>query len=251
MAPQTPCFTIDVEDFYEGMHVLGHDVAPPSLRRSGIAALAELLSGRPESVTLFVVGRHAVSARSALRELAGLGHEIASHGPDHGRVPTTLAELIDWLKRGRDMVQDVVDTAVDGFRSPRFEVPHAIGLARFREAVAAAGFTYVSDTSRIGSASPVAELPVMRRWRIPIGGGSYQRVLPRRLVTSLLPGAVEPCVLYYHSYDFGQELPTLRSARSVAVGSQLAARSRAGSMFEFLLSRLGSRTCMDVVNAIR
>jgi hypothetical protein len=251
MSQQPPCLTVDVEDFYEGMQAIGHDVAPPPMKRSGVGALAELLAGRPDSVTLFVVGRHARDAGDALRALAASGHEIASHGPDHGRLPTSVATLTDWLRRGRDMVQDVVDTAVHGFRSPRFEVPRGIGLAAFREAIAAAGFTYVSDTSRIGAASPVAELPVFRRWNLSIGGGSYQRLLPRRLVAGLLAGAPEPCVLYYHSYDFGHELPSLMSARSLRVASQLAARPRAASMFELVLSRLGSRTCVEALNAIR
>jgi hypothetical protein len=251
MNQQPPCLTVDVEDFYEGMQALGHDVAPPAIQRSGVAALAELLAGRPDSITLFVVGRHARDAGDSLRALAASGHEIASHGPDHGRLPTTVAMLTDWLRRGRDMVQDVVGTTVHGFRPPRFEVPRGIGVAAFREAIAAAGFTYVSDTSRIGPASPVAELPVLRRWDLSIGGGSYQRVLPRRLVAGLVSGAPEPCVLYYHSYDFGHELPSLMSARSVRVASQLAARPRAGSMFEFLLSRLGSRTCAEAIDAIR
>ena len=39
-----PCFTVDVEDFYEGMSALGHDVSPPPTRRPGVRELDRLSS---------------------------------------------------------------------------------------------------------------------------------------------------------------------------------------------------------------
>jgi hypothetical protein len=60
-----------------------------------------------------------------------------------------------------------------------------------------------------------------------------------------------PAVLYYHSYDFGKELPPLRSARSLMVASQLLGRSRIASTFEFLLDELGSQTCTEALDAVR
>ena len=78
------------------------------------------------------------------------------------------------------MLEDLVQRPVRGFRSPRFEIPRAVGLARYRELLAEAGFSYVSDTSRLGEGSPVRELPVLTCHRFPIGGGSYQRLLPTR-----------------------------------------------------------------------
>ena len=97
----------------------------------------------------------------------------------------------------------------------------------------------------------MAELPVAVRWQVPIGGGSYQRLLPRKIVASLTRGTEPPAVLYYHSYDFGTELPPLRSARSLMVASQLAGRSRIASTFEYLLDELGSQTCTEALDAVR
>ena len=179
MRSRSPCFTVDVEDFYEGMKALGHDVTPPPAREPGVRALGRLLERRSARITLFVVGRHARAAGDALRSLAEAGHEIASHGPDHGRLPGERRALGDWLRAGREMVEDVIGRPVRGFRSPRFDVPAELDLGEFRDLIAEAGFAYVSDTSRSGPSSPVAELPIALRWHVPIGGGSYQRLIPR------------------------------------------------------------------------
>ena len=246
-----PCLTVDVEDFYEGMEVLGHDVTAAPTGEPGIRALGRLLEGRAARITLFVVGRHAGAAGDALRSLAAAGHEIASHGPDHGRLPVERRALADWLRAGREMVEDVVGLPVRGFRSPRFDVPAGVELLEFRDLIAHAGFSYVSDTGRSGSSSAVAELPIALRWHVPIGGGSYQRLIPRKVVASLTRGMQPPAVLYYHSYDFGKELPSLRSARSPMVASQLLGRSRIAPTFEFLLDELGSQTCTEALDAVR
>jgi hypothetical protein len=246
-----PCLTVDVEDFSEGMAVLGHDVTAPTTREPGVRALGRLLERRPARVTLFVVGRHARAAGDELRSLAAAGHEIASHGPDHGRLPGERRALAEWLRTGREMVEDVVGQPVRGFRSPRFDLPAERDLPEFRDLIAGAGFSYVSDTSRSGSSSPVAELPIARRGWVPIGGGSYQRLMPRKVVASLTRAVQPPAVLYYHSYDFGKELPSLRSARSPMVASQLLGRSRIAPTFEFLLDELGSQTCTEALDAVR
>lgn len=246
-----PCLTIDVEDFYEGMHTLGHDVEAPPQREPGLGAVMRLLERRPARITLFVVGRHAPAAGDDLRSLAAAGHEIASHGPDHGRLPGDRRALAEWLRSGREMVEDVVGRPVRGFRSPRFEVPDGLEVREFRDLIAGAGFSYVSDTSSSGPGSPVAELPIALRWHVPFGGGSYQRLMPRKAVASLVRRTDPPAVLYYHSYDFGKELPSLRTARSPMVASQLAGRARIASTFEYLLDELGSQTCTEALDAVR
>jgi hypothetical protein len=246
-----PCLTIDVEDFFEGMHTLGHDVEAPAQRESGLGAVRRLLERRTAHITLFVVGRHAPAAGDDLRALAAAGHEIASHGPDHGRLPGDRHRLSQWLRSGREMVEEVVGRPVRGFRSPRFDVPEGLDVREFRDLIAGAGFSYVSDTSASGSGSPVAELPIARRGRVPFGGGSYQRLMPRKVVAALTRSAAPPAVLYYHSYDFGKELPSLRTARSPMVASQLAGRTRIASTFEYLLDELGSQTCTEALDAVR
>lgn len=251
MSPnQTVCLTVDVEDFYEGMAVLGHDVARPATATSGLGRLASLLRtghDRPR-VTLFVVGNYARTVRSELSELAASGHEIASHGPDHGRLPAEAKELSEWLRRGREILEELFQTPVRGFRSPRFDVPAPVGLARFRDLIAEAGFHYVSDTHELGASSAVRELPVLQAKGFPLGGGSYQRLLPTRLVSAGVGGSARPAVLYYHSYDFGGALPSNTSIRSAAVAKQLLGRRRITKVFAEVLRRYGSEACANATD---
>jgi hypothetical protein len=239
------CLTIDVEDWYDGMAVLGESFERPEPAQSGLAELSGLLhsaQGSP-SVTLFVVGNYAKRVHDELVDLAQAGHEIASHGPDHGRLPDERQALIEWLRQGREVIEDIVQRPVDGFRSPRFDVPQQVGLAGYREALAEAGFRYVSDTHQLGEASPLREVPVLTTFGVPLGGGSYQRLLPMEAVAAGIRSSDGPAVLYYHSYDFGATLPSTTSIRSVAVAKQLVGRGRIAGMFSRILKRYGSKAC--------
>jgi peptidoglycan/xylan/chitin deacetylase (PgdA/CDA1 family) len=239
------CLTVDVEDWYDGMRHLGHDLQGRRQDPSGLTRLSALLAPAPASrVTLFVVGAYLPVVREELSGLSAAGHEIASHGPDHGFLPPERTALREWLRRGREALEDDLQVPVRGMRSPRFSYPGSLGLAAYRDLLAEAGFAYVSDRSLLGPSSPVAELPVLAAGPLPVGGGSYQRLLPRRLVATLTDRA-RPAVLYYHSYDFGVPLPTVRSTRSLAVARQVLGRSRVEPVFRHLLAHYGSDTCDD------
>jgi len=212
---------------------------------SGLIDLLERLAGSAR-VTLFVVGNYAASVAGELKELVAQGHEIASHGPDHGRLPEDPTRLTEWLRTGRAMVEDPLQVPVRGFRSPRFDVPSSLGLERYRELVAGAGFAYVTDTSSLGERSPIRELPVLSVRGLPLGGGSYQRLLPAWVVFRAVGTGDGTAVLYYRSYDFGATLPGLGSIRSLAVAKQLVGRGRVAAVFASVLARYGSRVCADV-----
>jgi hypothetical protein len=244
------CVSIDVEDWYDGMVVLGHDLPRPNDLMSGLGGLTDLLesaaASRPCKVTLFVVGNYVERVMPELARLAAAGHEIASHGPDHGRVPTVGVSLHEWLTTGREKLEQALQVPVRGFRSPRFDRPADMSLQGYRDELAEAGFDYVSDTCVLGAQSPVAELPVLRVARLPLGGGSYQRLLPAAaVVRALAPSLASPAgrtVLYYHSYDFGATLP--RAGRSAAVAKQVIGRSRIPTILSSVLAHYGSRTCV-------
>ncbi len=237
--------TVDVEDWYDGMAELGQHVPRPVGARSGLSGLTALLDRAPTApkVTLFVVGKYADDLGPELEELAARGHEMASHGPDHGHLPEDPTALLAWLRRGRTMLEERLGRPVRGFRSPRFDVPATLGLARYRDLLAEAGFEYVSDTRVLGPASPIRELPVLTRFGYPFGGGSYQRLLPEAVTRSVVGAAAGPVVLYYHSYDFGATLPTTASIRSVPVAKQLVGRGRVATVFASMLDRFGSEVC--------
>ncbi len=248
-----PCLTVDVENVYDGASVLGIDMGTEIEMGSGLDHLERILDdvGPSARLTLFVVGKFAGDLRDRLLRLAR-NHEIASHGPDHGMLPTDPDRLEGWLRSGREMVEDVVQKPVTGFRSPRFDVAPSMSLQAFRDCLERAGYRYVSDRHRLGSpASPVVELPVFTWGRVPIGGGSYQRLLPMKVTDTAVAISRPPTVLYYHSYDFGNEVPPPRSVRSVGMARLVLARRRSASVFEAVLRKYGSRTCEDVASGLR
>ena len=253
------CLTVDVEDWYDGMAQVGHVFSPSRSTGSGLAALTALLSttagAEHARLTFFVVGKYVGQVRDELHDLAAGGHELASHGPDHGAPPEEPRRLEHWLRQGREMVEDVAQHPVTGFRSPRFAVPQSMSLEQYREVLARSGFGYVSDRHRLGAGSPVRELPVFT-WRgVPLGGGSYQRLAPKVALRPLLealaaPAGADPAtsrVLYYHSYDFGVALPPLGSSWSPAVLKQTLGRSRIPTIFRHVLATAGSVSCNEVV----
>ena len=248
------CLTVDVEDWYDGMAELGHPMAPAGPGRSGLEGLSRLLADPPAPetcrLTLFVVGKYAAEVRGPLRELAAAGHELASHGPDHGWPPDDPPRLEDWLRRGREMVEEVAERPVVGFRSPRFDIPASMSLDKYREILARAGFGYVSDRHSVGASSPVKELEVFQWKGLPLGGGSYQRLLPRPALRPLLRQAPRPTVLYYHSYDFGAALPSPWSTRSPAVLKQVVARDRIPMIFSSVLRSFGSVSCQEAARGV-
>ncbi len=237
--------TIDVEDFYDGMAVLGHEVPRPPDLVEELARLVESLdavTGGPK-VTLFVVGNHMTRIIPALATFASAGHEIASHGPDHGRLPE---DTVSWLRKGREILEQQLQVKVTGFRSPRFDLPPHGDLARYRGELADAGYEYVSDASFLGAGSPLREAPVMS-WRgVRLGGGSYQRLLPLAAVSAAIRSSPGTAVCYYHSYDFDGTTPGLSAIRSQAVARQVLGRGRIAPMFLRLVRRFGSETCNRV-----
>lgn len=243
--------TVDVEDWYDGMADVGHVMAPPAAGPSGLEALRELLAARPKArLTFFVVGKYCAEVHAELSALAADGHEMASHGPDHGSPPEEPDRLEDWLRRGREMVEEAVQQPVTGFRSPRFRVPQTMSLHRYRNILAAAGYRYVSDRYIAGPGSAVRELPVFQ-WRgVPLGGGSYQRLLPNVALKPVVEETGEPRILYYHSYDFGVTLPSPWSTRSPAVLKQVVGRSRIPGIVKHLLAQTGSVSCAEVCDGV-
>ncbi len=237
--------TIDVEDFYEGMAVLGVDIPRPPDLVEELARLVESLdavTGAPK-VTLFVVGNHMARIIPALETFASAGHEIASHGPDHGRLPE---DTVSWLRKGREILEQQLQVKVTGFRSPRFDLPPHGDLARYRGELADAGYEYVSDASLLGAGSPVREAPVMS-WRgVRLGGGSYQRLLPLAAVSTAIRSSPGTAVCYYHSYDFDGTTPGWSAIRSQAVARQVLGRGRIAPMFMRLVRQFGSETCNRV-----
>lgn len=212
-------FTLDIEE----------TVAPGTPRRAAdvTRGVLEALGELGVRGTMFMVGEVAEQEPQLVRDIVAGGHEIALHGWEHAPLPSIgPARLAEHLKRGRDVLEQLAQQRVAGFRAPTFSlVPDAHWAL---DLIAEAGFTYSSSVLPARSplwgdpSSPrhpfrwpngLLELPcpvaTFGRVANPYLGGVYFRVLPWAMVRWGLSQAAadEVLWLYCHPYDFDPDEP--------------------------------------------
>ena len=225
--------TFDLEDWHQIVHrslgAADWDRPHEAFERQ-VGALLALLDELEVRATFFVLGMCARNYPDAVREIAARGHELASHGFEHVPVHRqTRDEFRKDVEASIELVESLAGRRPLGYRAPAFSITRSSGWAF--ELLADLGFAYDSsqyDTPRLPDrligipdepyrlevqpGKELLEFPIaMGRWRgrrIPIGGGSYWRVLPRRALFDALRGAASPNaapVLYFHPYELDPE----------------------------------------------
>jgi polysaccharide deacetylase family protein (PEP-CTERM system associated) len=247
-------FSVDVEDWF---HVLYNSAAPDYGRwaslESRVRGNTELLLGelarRDLQCTFFVLGWVAEQHPELISEIAGAGHEIASHGYSHTLVYTqSPGEFRDDVRRASDAIAAACGVQPKGFRAPGFSIRRE-NLWAF-DVLREEGFVYDSSAFPAGRShgglpgtSPLptvlenglVEFPIstvdLRFARWSYLGGGYLRLHPKHLVLSWAASqerAGIPLILYIHPRDVdpGQprvELPPYTYFRTyVGVSSCLA-----------------------------
>jgi polysaccharide deacetylase family protein (PEP-CTERM system associated) len=221
--------TFDLEDWHQIVHrslgVADWDRPHEAFERQ-VETLLALLDELDVRATFFVLGMCAKNYPDAVREIAARGHELASHGFEH--VPVHRQTRDDFhrdVEASIMLLESLTGRRPLGYRAPAFSITR--GSAWAFELLADLGFAYDSsqyDTPRLPDrlleipdepyrlevrpGEELLEFPIaMGRWRgrrIPIGGGTYWRVLPRRVLFDALRAAAGPNaapVLYFHPYE--------------------------------------------------
>ncbi|MGH7607377.1 MAG: polysaccharide deacetylase family protein, partial [Gemmatimonadales bacterium] len=121
-------FTVDVEEYFQ-VTALEPQVARGDWHRwdsrvePAVDRLLDLLARHEARATFFVLGWVADRHPALVRTIAAAGHEIASHGWDHRRIPhQTPDEFRASVRRTKHMLEDAVGAAVAGFRAPSFSI---------------------------------------------------------------------------------------------------------------------------------
>jgi polysaccharide deacetylase family protein (PEP-CTERM system associated) len=253
-------FTVDVEDWYQSCI----DFDAPITERvvKNVDTILELLNECGVKGTFFVQGLVAETFPKLPALLVSEGHEVQSHGYSHRPLfEMTRTQLRHELERARATVEDASGTRVTSFRAQDFSVVRENLWAV--DVMAEVGFEVDSSifpmrAGRYGIAGwPVAphflhaengerilEVPVAvlahRRWRFPVAGGGYFRVLPRAFLEHGLRSIVDsgrPAVVYCHPYEFNtQELSDYggRIPRRVRLSQNLGRGSFPGRIRKLL-----------------
>jgi polysaccharide deacetylase family protein (PEP-CTERM system associated) len=228
-------FTVDVEEHYQVLALEpyvpreGWDRRPSRVGRS-VDVLLELLAERGATGTFFTLGAVAARTPEVVRRIAAGGHEVASHGWSHTRVPLlTPAEFRDEVARSRDLLSDLTGQPVLGYRAPNFSIVE--GQEWAFEILAEEGYRYDASVfpGRAGAIGrpglqkmactagvllEVAMTPAtIGGLRIPAAGGAWFRLLPYALTARALrqaSAAGSPGVFYIHPWEVDPDQPRLR-----------------------------------------
>lgn len=228
-------FTVDVEEYFQ---VLALEPYVPRARWSSHASrvagsvdrLLELLGERGARGTFFTLGAVAERTPEVVRRIVAGGHEVASHGWSHRRVPElTPSEFREEVARSRDVLSDLTGQPVVGYRAPNFSIIEGHEWAF--EILLEEGYRYDASVfpgragaigrpgvqklaCAAGELLEVAMTPAtIGGVRIPAGGGAWFRLLPYALTARALrqaSAAGSPGVFYIHPWEVDPDQPRLR-----------------------------------------
>jgi len=235
----TNALSVDVEGFVESnvqsfpiQDAFRDDRRERKEIETNTRALLEQLDRFGVRATFFFVGTVADRLPRVVRDVAALGHEVASHSYEHARIyGLDRNEFRDRLRASKECLEDLSGTPVYGFRAPDFSITRASTWAL--DILQELGFVYDSSIYPIGlhdvygiratDASihmlqggliefPLATAEILGR-RIPFGGGGYFRLYPVALTRRLIARVNqlgEPCMFYIHPYEAGPVVPRIK-----------------------------------------
>ncbi|MCD6351471.1 MAG: polysaccharide deacetylase family protein [Armatimonadetes bacterium] len=241
-----------------------------------VEQLVELLDRHGVRATFFVLGPVAEKMPGLVADLARAGHEIALHGYAHKLLYNcTPEELREDLQRSTDVVGEASGQRPMGYRAPYFSVTrHSLWAL---DVLAELGFRYDSSIFpvarrlygmpdfcpqatwvRTPAGRELFEVPPATlatwRWKIPVAGGGYWRVLPTGAIlraVQTLERRGQPAVLYLHPYELNPhdaELAADRSSfrnRCMLAWQRMGRRSFAAKL-EAVLRRFSLRPLREV-----
>ncbi len=252
---------IDFEDWHQLVRrhagIADWDVPHDAFARQ-VHALLDLLDEIRATATFFLLGITAKHYPGLVQEVVARGHEPASHGYAHIRAfQQSPAEFQADVERSVVLIEELTGRAPVGYRAPVFSLNRDTVWAY--SILTELGFNW--DSSQYDSPSiprrlrripdspyvlnapgdgRLLEIPLavsqLGNRSVPLGGGSYWRVLPANLICSgLRRRPRDPAALYFHPHEFDPEI--LRPG--LPRGSSVRQRTRAG--YRYLRVNLGRR----------
>ncbi len=194
--------------------------------------LGEILAQHGTKATFFVLGWVAERYPNLVKDLAGEGHEIASHGFGHELVSSMRPEEFRRdVRRAKGVLEDLIGKEVLGYRAPSFsinaETPWALSILveeghqydssvynRFQRSHVSAsnGNPYSIETN----AGMILEVPPstmsLLGFRMPVAGGGYFRLLPYELSKWCLDRLEQrgaQLVVYLHPWEIDPGQPRM------------------------------------------
>ncbi len=232
------CLSFDVEE-----HFQVSAFASPMRRRhwdqfesrveQNTYKILHLLERRGIKATFFVLGWVAERHPRLVKEIASLGHEIASHGYSHELITAQTPALFrEDVRRAKGILEDLVGASVTGYRAPTFTITPETEWAL--PILVEEGYVYDSSIFPVihdsygfrganpwchqlnTTSGPLWEVPPstiqLAGIRIPIAGGGYFRLFPYPVLRWMLrqvEAQGHPLVVYLHPWELDPHQPRM------------------------------------------
>jgi len=265
--------SIDVEDWFQVENfapVIPRDTWEryPLRVEKNVETILGICSRTGVQGTFFILGWVAERLPQVVKRIAGEGHEIASHGWSHAPVWRLSQEQFrQEVARSRKLLEDLSGQAVTGYRAPTFSVVASTLWAL--DVLAEEGYQYDSSIFPIWHdvyGIPSSPLEIHRRgqglWevppsvvdlrslRLPVAGGGYFRLYPRRVTEwamERMNQAGRPAVIYLHPWEFDPEHPKPDGVSKVKLLRHRVGLASTAGRLEWLLRRFRFTTIQQVL----
>jgi polysaccharide deacetylase family protein (PEP-CTERM system associated) len=225
-------FTVDVEDWYQGIPIGGETRRSAQKRLDiGLGLILEFLAEHQTRGTFFLLGPVAQEHPSLVKRIAAEGHELGCHGWSHDLLyEMTPERFLDETRRARDAIAELTGKPVAAYRAAYFSLTRKSFWAL--EILARLGFRYDSSIFPVKNwrygipdfdsrpqrletpSGAIYELPITVRrlfgCNLPVSGGAYFRIYPYAL-TRMNFRAIEredrPLVFYLHPWELDPDHP--------------------------------------------
>ena len=200
-----------------------------------ILNLLDSFNFKPKA-TFFILGWIARRLPHLVKEINNRGHEVANHG-DHHHLCTkqSLKEVFNDLKKGKEILEDIIGKRVYGYRAPSFAINNDI-LQIIKETghIYDSSFNSFSMHGRYGTidlsdnnqknitnkiSDNFYELPIsnlnIRQKIMPLGGGGYFRLIPFPLFKLGMNQVIKKdkaFLFYSHPWEFDPGQPSVEQA---------------------------------------
>jgi len=198
-----------------------------------VSKILELLSSRDTKATFFILGWIAERLPGLVKEIAKLGHEIASHGYKHEIVyRLTPNAFREDLMKSKKILENLCGAEVIGYRAPNFSITKdslwAIDILKesgflydssifptsFHDRY---GFEGIQNSDFIKFENDLREFPLttykLLHTDFPVGGGAYFRFIPYgifKFILNRINRNGKSFIFYLHPWELDKDQPRLK-----------------------------------------
>lgn len=229
--------TVDLEDWHHSIDSIPFedwDKYESRIEKNTYKIL-EVFNHSDIKATFFILGYIAQKYPSLVKEISSLGHEIATHGHSHRLIyRQTPQEFREDLKRSINVIEDVSQQKVLGFRAPYWTITKESYWALdilLDEGIKYDSSIYPIKTYLYGIPdSPVYPYVIKENngekliefppstvavfgKRVPVAGGFYMRLLPYWFIQSgirKINNEGQSAIIYIHPPEFDPQKPVLK-----------------------------------------